>query len=62
MYLKLSFNYFPFLLRIQQGKGMMPDGTSRFSCKGRQIAHFMGVSSFSEYTVCAEISVSKVEF
>ncbi|CAK5025879.1 unnamed protein product [Meloidogyne enterolobii] len=38
----------------------MPDGTSRFSCKGKTIYHFMGVSSFSEYTVCAEISVCKI--
>ena len=38
----------------------MPDGTVRFSCKGKEVFHFMGCSTFSEYTVCAEISVSKV--
>lgn len=47
-------------IRATQGKGLMPDGTSRFSCKGQNIFHFMGCSTFSEYTVCAEISVSKV--
>ena len=39
----------------------MPDGTSRFSCKGKQLFHFMGCSSFSEYTVVADISVAKVD-
>lgn len=38
----------------------MPDGTSRFRCKGQDLHHFMGVSTFAEYTVCAEISVAKV--
>lgn len=38
----------------------MPDGTTRFTCKGKKLYHFMGVSSFSKYTVCAEISVCKV--
>lgn len=38
----------------------MPDGTSRFKCKGQTIFHFMGCSTFSEYTVVAAISVSKV--
>jgi len=38
----------------------MPDGTTRFTCKGKQIFHFMGCSTFSEYTVVAEISVAKV--
>jgi len=38
----------------------MPDGTSRFKCKGQTIYHFMGCSTFSEYTVAAEISVAKV--
>uniref|UniRef100_A0A914HJ51 S-(hydroxymethyl)glutathione dehydrogenase n=1 Tax=Globodera rostochiensis TaxID=31243 RepID=A0A914HJ51_GLORO len=41
------------------GQGLMPDGTSRFTCRGQQIAHFMGCSTFSEYTVCAEISLAK---
>ncbi|KAF7633230.1 hypothetical protein Mgra_00007331 [Meloidogyne graminicola] len=47
-------------IRLQQGQGVMPDGTIRFTCKGKKIFHFMGVSSFSEYTVCAEISVCKI--
>ncbi len=38
----------------------MPDGTSRFTCKGKQIFHFMGCSTFSEYTVMPEISVAKI--
>ena len=46
--------------RSTQGAGVMPDGTSRFSCKGQSLAHFMGTSCFSEFTVCAEISVAKV--
>jgi len=47
-------------IRVTQGKGVMPDGTSRFSVKGRQILHFMGTSTFSEYTVLPEISVAKI--
>jgi S-(hydroxymethyl)glutathione dehydrogenase / alcohol dehydrogenase len=47
-------------IRATQGKGVMPDGTSRFSHKGKQILHFMGTSTFSEYTVLPEISVAKV--
>ena len=47
-------------IRTTQGKGVMPDGTSRFSLNGKPVYHFMGVSSFSEYTVCAEISLAKV--
>ena len=46
--------------RVTQGRGQMPDGTSRFTCKGQTIAHFMGCSTFSEYTVVAEISLCKV--
>ena len=45
---------------MTQGRGLMPDGTSRFSCGGKSLYHFMGVSSFSEYTVVAQISVCKV--
>ncbi|XP_009325349.1 PREDICTED: alcohol dehydrogenase class-3 [Pygoscelis adeliae] len=48
-------------IRITQGKGLMPDGTSRFTCKGKQIYHFMGTSTFSEYTVVADISVAKID-
>lgn len=47
-------------IRVTQGKGVMPDGTSRFSCNGKTIYHFMGCSTFSEYTVVADISVCKV--
>ena len=38
----------------------MPDGTVRFHCKGKDLFHFMGCSTFTEYTVVAEISVAKV--
>ncbi|XP_010217827.1 PREDICTED: alcohol dehydrogenase class-3 [Tinamus guttatus] len=48
-------------IRITQGKGLMPDGTCRFTCKGKQIYHFMGTSTFSEYTVVADISVAKID-
>jgi S-(hydroxymethyl)glutathione dehydrogenase / alcohol dehydrogenase len=48
-------------IRITQGNGVMPDGTSRFTCKGETISHYMGCSCFSEYTVCAEISVAKID-
>ncbi|GIY98045.1 alcohol dehydrogenase class-3 [Caerostris extrusa] len=47
-------------IRTTQGKGVMPDGTSRFTCNGKTIYHFMGTSTFAEYTVVAEISVVKV--
>lgn len=47
-------------IRVTQGQGFMPDGTSRFSCNGKQLYHFMGCSTFSEYTVVADISLAKV--
>lgn len=47
-------------IRATQGKGVMPDGTSRFTCKGQKLFHFMGCSTFSQYTVVAEISIAKV--
>lgn len=47
-------------IRITQGKGLMPDGTSRFSCNGKSIFHFMGCSTFAEYTVVADISLCKI--
>jgi S-(hydroxymethyl)glutathione dehydrogenase/alcohol dehydrogenase len=47
-------------VRATQGKGLMPDGTSRFSYNGETIYHYMGCSTFSEYTVVAEVSVAKV--
>lgn len=48
-------------IRATQGQGLMPDGTSRFTCKGKQIFHFMGTSCFSQYTVLPEISVVKIQ-
>jgi len=47
-------------IRLTQGKGVMPEGTSRFTCKGQTIFHYMGCSTFSEYTVVADISVAVV--
>ncbi|MEB0045726.1 MULTISPECIES: S-(hydroxymethyl)glutathione dehydrogenase/class III alcohol dehydrogenase [unclassified Pseudomonas] len=47
-------------IRATQGKGLMPDGTTRFSYKGAPIFHYMGTSTFSEYTVLPEISVAKI--
>lgn len=48
-------------IRTTQGAGVMPDGTSRFSCKGQTIYHFMGTSCFSEYTVVSEISLALID-
>ncbi len=47
-------------IRKTQGEGVMPDGTSRFSYKGKPILHYMGTSTFSEYTVLPEISVARI--
>ncbi|MEC5384626.1 S-(hydroxymethyl)glutathione dehydrogenase/class III alcohol dehydrogenase [Uliginosibacterium sp. H3] len=47
-------------IRSTQGKGLMPDGTSRFSKDGKPIFHYMGTSTFSEYTVLPEIAVAKI--
>jgi S-(hydroxymethyl)glutathione dehydrogenase/alcohol dehydrogenase len=47
-------------IRVTQGKGVMPDGTSRFSLKGKPLLHYMGTSTFSNYTVLPEIAVAKV--
>ena len=47
-------------VRATQGKGLMPDGTTRFSYRGQPIHHYMGCSTFSEYTVVAEVSLAKV--
>lgn len=47
-------------IRATQGKGLMPDGTTRFSKNGRPIYHYMGTSTFSEYTVLPEIAVAKI--
>ena len=47
-------------VRATQGRGLMPDETSRFSQNGKTIYHFMGTSTFSEYTVLPEISIARV--
>ena len=47
-------------IRATQGKGLMPDGTTRFSKDGKPIYHYMGTSTFSEYTVLPEISLAKI--
>ena len=47
-------------IRATQGKGLMPDGTTRFHKDGQPIFHYMGCSTFSEYTVLPEISLAKV--
>jgi S-(hydroxymethyl)glutathione dehydrogenase/alcohol dehydrogenase len=47
-------------IRITQGKGVMPDGSSRFSALGKTIFHYMGTSTFSEYTVLPEIALAKI--
>ncbi len=48
-------------VRATQGRGLMPDGTSRFSYEGRPIFHYMGTSTFSEYTVVPEISLAHID-
>jgi S-(hydroxymethyl)glutathione dehydrogenase/alcohol dehydrogenase len=47
-------------IRSTQGQGLMPDGTSRFSFDGKPILHYMGCSTFSNYTVLPEIAVAKI--
>jgi len=47
-------------IRSTQGQGVMPDGTSRFSCDGGEVFHYMGCSTFSNFTVLPEIAVAKV--
>ncbi|MEO9080135.1 MAG: S-(hydroxymethyl)glutathione dehydrogenase/class III alcohol dehydrogenase [Rhodanobacter sp.] len=47
-------------IRVTQGKGLMPDGTSRFSLNGKPLLHYMGTSTFSEYTVVPEIALAKI--
>ena len=47
-------------IRITQGQGLMPDGTTRFFKHGKPIYHYMGTSTFSEYTVVPEISLAKI--
>lgn len=47
-------------IRTTQGQGLMPDGTSRFSYKGKPIFHYMGCSTFANYTVLPEIALAKI--
>jgi S-(hydroxymethyl)glutathione dehydrogenase / alcohol dehydrogenase len=47
-------------IRATQGKGLMPDGTSRFSMQGKPVLHYMGCSTFANYTVLPEIAVAKI--
>jgi S-(hydroxymethyl)glutathione dehydrogenase/alcohol dehydrogenase len=47
-------------IRATQGQGLMPDGTSRFSYKGKKVLHYMGCSTFSNHTVLPEIAVAKI--
>lgn len=47
-------------VRATQGQGLMPDGTTRFSLEGKPLHHYMGCSTFSEYTVLPEVSLAKV--
>jgi S-(hydroxymethyl)glutathione dehydrogenase / alcohol dehydrogenase len=47
-------------IRVTQGKGVMPDGTSRFSMGGKPLYHYMGTSTFANYTVVPEIALAKI--
>jgi S-(hydroxymethyl)glutathione dehydrogenase/alcohol dehydrogenase len=47
-------------IRVTQGQGLMPDGSSRFSLGGKKIHHYMGTSTFSNYTVVPEIALAKI--
>jgi len=47
-------------IRATQGKGLMPDGTSRFSYNGKPVLHYMGCSTFANYTVLPEIALAKI--
>src|SRR5512138_3367911 len=47
-------------IRATQGKGVMPDGTSRFSMAGKMLHHYMGCSTFANFTVLPEIAVAKI--
>eukprot|EP01086_Lenisia_limosa_P002784 TRINITY_DN16800_c0_g1_i1.p1 TRINITY_DN16800_c0_g1~~TRINITY_DN16800_c0_g1_i1.p1 ORF type:complete len:376 (+),score=104.50 TRINITY_DN16800_c0_g1_i1:1-1128(+) len=48
-------------IRVTQGKGLMPDGSSRLSCNGKQLLHYMGTSTFAEYVVVPEISCALID-
>ena len=47
-------------IRVTQGRGVMPDGTSRFSLRGEKVLHYMGTSTFANYTVVPEIALAKI--
>src|ERR1700674_3186682 len=47
-------------IRATQGKGLMPDGTSRFSLGGKTLLHYMGTSTFASFTVVPEIALAKI--
>src|SRR3546814_14734630 len=47
-------------IRVTQGKGLMPDGTSRFSLEGKPLLHYMGCSTFANFTVMPELALDKV--
>ncbi len=47
-------------IRATQGQGLMPDGTSRFSLRGRPVFHYMGTSTFANYTVLPEIALARI--
>ena len=47
-------------VRETQGHGLMPDGTTRFKCGGKEVFHYMGTSTFSEYSIVAEVSLAKI--
>src|SRR5277367_465077 len=47
-------------IRVTQGQGLMPDGTSRFSLGGKKLFHYMGTSTFANYTVLPEIALAKI--
>jgi S-(hydroxymethyl)glutathione dehydrogenase/alcohol dehydrogenase len=47
-------------IRVTQGRGVMPDGTSRFSCDGAPVMHYMGTSTFANHTVVPEIALAKI--
>ena len=47
-------------IRATQGRGVMPDGTSRFSCDGQPVFHYMGTSTFANFTVVPEIALAKI--
>lgn len=47
-------------IRVTQGQGLLPDGTTRFTARGKAVHHFMGTSTFSEYTIVPEIALAKI--